>query len=781
MEKRVLRSFGKLEGGFHSSFKGAGHLPLKTLKLLEFDRLLSEVQKLAKSPAGKEAVLKIRPKTKREEVERELSITDTFAKLLSERNLPLETFPDISKIVEKAKIPGVVLGEEELLFVLKVLERSDLFKNFFESLETRFEKIKFFGERLKRIDELKEALRKSIDETGEILDTASPKLKELRKLISVTTDRIKEKLQSIVNKNEDLRPDRIITVRNDRYVILVKSHFKKRFQAIIHDKSSSGQTFYVEPLSVVPDNNRLRELKAEEKREIKRILKNLSSLVSTYAEELEENFKTLVEIDRRYAVAFFSLKLKGTKPEFGNSVELKEVKHPLLMLSGQNVVPVTIKLKRGLVITGPNTGGKTVTLKTLGLVSLMAQSGFLIPAQEGSSLILFKNWFADIGDEQSIEQSLSTFSAHVKNVSEILKLSDENSLVLLDELGAGTDPVEGSTLAVAILSFLKEKKAKVVATTHFTPVKLFAYKDDYYDVATVLFDEKTLKPLYKLAYGIIGRSYALIIAKRYGIPEEVVKLAESLLKGEDRLADDILKALEEEYKRLERERKEVEKLKKELEKKREELHIKEREVNERLKKELSAYIEELERRTEEALREKEAEKARQKIKKVVVSVKNRAEILSEIKPKREVKVGDTVKLLKSGRKGKVVSVDKAKKTAVVQVGNLKVEVKLSQIEPVEEFERKDEKVNVNVKKPSRFFPELKVLGFRGDEALRAVEKFLDDANIVGVKRVKIVHGHGEGILKRLIREYLKESPYVKSFRGGKPEEGGDGVTVVELY
>lgn len=752
----------------------------KTFNSLEFFKLLKKTSNLAKSEPGREAVLLLRPKLKREEVERELSLTDTFSKLLSERNLPLESFPDITPVLEKLEVEGAVLSPEELLSVLKVLNQSSILKRFFSNLDERFERIGFFSERLKEVKELRQKLNESIDESGEVLDSASPSLRSIRRSLKQVSDRIKERLYSIVNRNEDLCPDRIVTERDGRYVILAKPQFLKRFKGIVHDRSSSGQTLYVEPLSVVEENNRLRELRSREKEEIRRILRELSVLAAEHREEIKESFKALIEVDRRYAVSYMSLKLKGTLPEIKSSLNIKGARHPLLVLSGKEAVPVDIRLESGLVITGPNTGGKTVTLKTAGLLTLMAQTGFLIPAEEGSSIRLFKKWFADIGDEQSIEQSLSTFSGHIKNVAEILKEADSNSLVLLDELGAGTDPVEGSTLAVAILKYLKERGAKVVATTHFTPVKLFAYKDDYYEVASVLFDEKTLKPLYKLAYGIVGRSYALVIAERFGVPREVIETAKSLMKAEDKLADDILEALEKEYRKLESERKRVEELKKKLEERERELYKRERKLKEEFSQKLKSYIEELERRTEEALKEKEAERAKQKVKKVIVSVKNRAKLEEEIKPKREPKVGDTVRILKSGRKGTVVEVNREKETVKVQVGALKVDVKLSQVEVVEGAPKKEETVSVNVKKPSRFFPVLKVLGMRGEEALRAVEKFLDEANLVGVKEVKIVHGYGEGILKRLIREYLKESPYVKSFRSGKPEEGGDGVTVVEL-
>ncbi|MEO2068677.1 MAG: Smr/MutS family protein, partial [Desulfurobacteriaceae bacterium] len=531
----------------------------------------------------------------------------------------------------------------------------------------------------------------------------------------------------------------------------------------------------------IEDNNKLRELRAEEKEEIKNILFELSKLLSGRLKELEESFKALIEIDKRYAISMISIKLNGTFPEFENYIDLKEAKHPLLILSQKEVVPIDVRVKNGLVITGPNTGGKTVCLKTVGLLSIMAQAGFLIPVKEGSTLRIFKKWMVDIGDEQSIEQNLSTFSAHIKKISEILKEANENSLVLLDELGAGTDPIEGSTLAVGILKYLKDRKAKVIATTHFTPVKLFAYKDDYYDVASVMFDEKTLKPLYKLAYGIIGRSYALLIAKRFGIPQEVIDTARSLLTSEDRLAEDIIAALEKEYQKLSEERKEVEKIKETLKKKEEELQEKEKFLRQKYAKEIEKFIEELKEKSDEILK-KEASKAKQEIKQIVITARNRAEALKEIpkKKEKEIKCGDTVKILKSGRKGKVLEIDKNKNLAKVLIGNLKVDVKLSQLELVEEIVKEEDIVKVNVKKPQKFFPELKLLGLRGEEALRKVEEFLDNANLVGIKRVKIVHGYGTGILKRLVREYLKESPYVKSFRPGSIEEGGDGVTIVEL-
>ncbi len=751
-------------------FKGVG-------RQLEYDKLLLETSHLAKSSPGKERVLSLKPSVNPREVERSLELADSFVKLLKERSLPLETFPDVRAVIGKLKVEGSQLSVEEFLKLFKVLEQSKVLKNFFKNLPSHLSRISFYRERLLGEGELLTRLRETFDESGQILDSASPKLRSIRKNISTVSARIKERLNSILNRHEDLCPDRIITQREGRYVILVKPHFKKRFQGIVHDRSSSGHTFYVEPLSVVELNNTLRELKREEDEEVRRILRELSDLARSGLEEVESSFRTLVEIDFRYALAYMSLKLSGTYPTFGGEFNLKEVRHPLLVLSGKEVVPVDLKLKRGLVITGPNTGGKTVALKSFGLLSMMAQSGFLIPAAEGSSLIFVKKWFADIGDEQSIEQSLSTFSAHAKRIGEILREVDGNSLVLLDELGAGTDPVEGSALAVAILKYLKERGAKVVATTHFTPVKLYAYKDDYYQVASAVFDEESLKPLYRLAYGVVGRSYALVVARRYGIPREVVETARSLMGAEDRMAEEIIEALESEYRRLVAQREEVERLKRELQERERALREKERKLREEGRKEIERFIKELQEKAEEALREREVSKAREKVKKIVVSARNRAKLEEEVKPTQEVRVGDTVKVLPSGRKGRVIEI--SGKKAKVLIGQMKVDVKLSNLVKVEESPR-EEPVGVSAPKPKTFFPQLKLLGMRGEEAIRALEEFLDDAAIVGVKEVKVVHGYGEGILKRLVREYLKESPYVKSFRSGGPQEGGDGVTVVEL-
>ncbi len=751
-------------------FKGVEHR-------LEFDKLLEETAKLARSEAGKREVLKIHPSVDEKEILQSLNLTDELTKIISEFSFPLEAFPDISSTIEKLKVEGSVLSIEEILKLREVLRQSSILLKFSKQLEGRFNKFESLARGLSNFSELRDIIDRTVDEAGYILDSASERLSSLRAGIKSVSNVIREKLESLILKDEDLFPGRTITVRSGRYVVLTLPNFSQKFRGIVHDRSSTGHTLYVEPYSIVDDNNRLRKLKAEEKKEIERVISELSFKVSQQVERIEAAFKTLVKMDKLFAVASMSLKLKGTLPKLSNKIHFKEARHPLIQISGKEVVPVDIELENGLVITGPNTGGKTVTLKTVGLLVLMFQSGFLIPVSEGSYIRIFKNVMADIGDEQSIEQSLSTFSSHAKNIAEILKASDSNSLVLLDELGAGTDPVEGSNLGIAILEYLKERGVKVIATTHFTPIKLYAYKDDYYTVASVMFNEETLEPLYRLAYGIIGKSYALIIARRYGMPQEVIDYASSLMSSEDRIASQIISSLEEEHRKLLEEKERVKNLRKLLSRKIRDLQKKEEELRERGVKEIEEVISYLRDEGEKALRSLN----REKLKSVVSFGKQKLDELEQRRKTKEIKEGDTVKILKSGKEGKVLDVDPERKTAKVQVGSLCITVKLSQLEPVEEkVKEKVVKTEVSVKRPASFFPELNVIGMRGEEAISAVEKFLDSARIEGFERVKIIHGHGLGILKKLIRDYLKESPYVKSFRKGSIEEGGDGVTVVEL-
>ncbi len=753
---------------------------------LGFDTVLEETSKIAKSESGEKAVLSIQPLVDSKEIFENVLLTFDFSRLLSERFFPLESFPNITAILEKAKVDGTVFSVREILDIRTVAVQSKIVKKFLNEIKDRFPRISAFSSSLSSFMELRELVDSSVDEAGEILDTASPNLKLIRRQKFTIADKIKKRLESLVRRNEDICPEQIITLRNGRYVVLARAGYKKRFQGIVHDKSSTGQMVYVEPAFVVEENNRLRDFEIEEQKEIKRILSEISRKIRENRFRLSVAFETLTELDKRYAMGYMSYKLGGVLPDISSYVDIKDARHPLLLLSGKKVVPVDVRLDKGLVITGPNTGGKTVILKTLGIFVLMFQSGFLIPATEGSKIRLFKNVMADIGDEQSIEQSLSTFSAHVKNISEILSKADKDTLILLDELGAGTDPVEGASLGVAILEYLKEKEAVAVVTTHFTPIKLYAYKEPFYDVASVLFDEKSFKPLYRLAYGIIGRSYAFVIAKRYGMPDKVIEKAKKLLSTEDKIAADIVASLEDEYKSLQDEKISVEKLKEQLEREKELINKEIKRLREKGVEEIHSYIADFREKSEKLLSDIHDEKLRNRVRELVHEARQKVENIEKrqtVSVRELIKPGMVVRLKGSGRKGTVLEVDKERGCTKIGIGSLKIDVKFSQIESVEALPEKIESslnVNVNAKIPDRFFSELKLLGMRGDEALDAVEKYLDDARLTGFTRVKIVHGHGTGILKRLIRAYLKESPYVKSFRPGKIEEGGDGVTIVEL-
>jgi len=735
---------------------------------LEFNKLLERTAELAKSPAGKQAVLKIAPSVEEEEVRKRLGITFSLARLISEGENPVESFPDISPALEKLKVEGAVLSGEELLRILRVMECSGTAKRKLKGFAH------FFG-RLHTFKEETEVLKKTVGRGGEILDSATAKLRSVRKEILETAFRVRKKLEEVAGRHPELCPDRIVTERNGRYVLLVKPHFLNRFKAIVHDRSSTGQSLYVEPTFVLEDNNRLRELKLEEKEEVKRILRETTEMVARVKDRLKESFEALVELDAFCAVARMSLKLKGTLPEFSDAVELKQARHPILVLTLKEVVPVDIKVERGLVITGPNAGGKTVALKTVGLLSVMAQAGFLIPTQEGSRLKLFKKWMVDIGDEQSIERSLSTFSAHIRNLAEILSGADADTLVLLDEPGGGTDPVEGSAIAVGVLKYLGKLNAVTVATTHLARVKLFAYRDPYYRVASVMFDEETLKPLYRLAYGVIGRSHALAIASKYRMPDEVLATARSVMTGEEKAVEDVIRALNAEYRRLAEERERVERLRAELERKEEELERKVKEFEKKALRELANFIAELKRKSLEALRERD----RRRIDHLLSTAREKLERITASR-KVPVEPGSTARVLGSERTGKVVKVDRERQTATLLVGNIKMEVKLSHLEVVNLKEERLKEGDVSVQKPKKFSPDLKLIGMRGDDALKELEKFLDRASRAGFKEVRVIHGHGEGILKKLVREYLSECPYAESFRPGRFEEGGDGVTVVKL-
>ncbi len=742
---------------------------------IDFDRLLEKTAEFAVSEPGVELILSSRPSSNEEEVKLSLLKTAQMADVIKAFDFPLETFPDVSGILRKLKKEGSVLSTLELIALYRLSKVSAKLKGFLGKLRETHPLIFAYSRHVYSFREFLKTIELSIDVlSGEVLDSASQNLSFIRKEKRELVRKIKERLTALINRNEDICPERIITQRDGRFVILARTSFKSRFSGIVHDRSSSGAMVYVEPSFIIEENNRLRALESAERQEVRKILKKLTETAFKFIRQLETAFSALSELDKLQAVARMSLKLGGTLPEFSDELFLIGARHPLLALSDRQVVPVDIKVKRGLVITGPNTGGKTVTLKTVGIICAMAQSGFLPPVEEGSSLKIFKRITADIGDEQSLEQNLSTFSAHVKNIAQILKTADPDTLVLLDELGAGTDPAEGANLGIAILEYLKKKRALCLVTTHFMPIKLYAYKDDYYEVASVMFDEKTLKPLYRLAYGIMGRSYALMIARKFGMPEEVIETARSLMGKESTAADGLLGALEREFRELERKRKEAERLKSQYTERLKELEAKEKQLEKEGIRKIEEFLRDFERKSKSILSSSSTKS--QQARSLINSA--RAFIESFSQEEKDIEAGDEVEFI-NGKKGVVESVDRRKKLARVVFGGITVEVALSKLKKIGRASRK-KTVEVFLPKPRSASTKLDLRGMRADEALAELESFLDRASRAGLKSVLVIHGQGEGILKKLVRQYLEGSPYVKGFRPGTLTEGGDGATVIFL-
>ncbi len=723
--------------------------------------------------------------------------------------IPLEN--DIKEEIKQAQIQDSILTQKSLLYIARMLECFHLTKEFLEKLPTdQYPLIREKGTNLKSFRILEKTIKDSINEELQIVDDASPLLKKIRQKIHSIERKIKEKLENIIKdpQNRLIIQDDIITIRQGRYVIPVKQQEKGKFPGVIHDKSESGVTVFMEPLPVVEFNNELRELYQDEKQEEYRILQKLTALVGQNGEEILYSYQILGKLDFINAKAKLSIKMKAVEPQINEQgiIHLYKARHPLLK---NKVVPIDIELGEKfeiLIITGPNTGGKTVTLKTVGLLTLMAQSGLHIPVEVDSEVAIFKKIFADIGDEQSMEQSLSTFSAHIQNIIHILEEADQYSLVLLDELGAGTDPSEGSALAMAILDLLKSKGAKVLSTTHHDSLKAYAYLTEGVMNAKVEFDEKTLKPTYKISIGLPGKSCAFAVAQRLGLPEMVLDKAEQYLVKEKLDLENLIRKMEKDKDQvaaslqyIKREEGQISQLKKELEEKIGALQEEEKKIK------LEAYQE----------AEKILSLAQTRAKEMIKSLKrkkyDREAFVQEIKTLEDVKEdikkevtkytlrkavnhfekGDRVFINSLGREGTILEKNEKKKQYTIQVANLRLKIPVSDLKqvPQGDFSNIDRKTNIeeafpplttrgNIEKKAHFKNEIDIREMSASDAEIRLEKYLDDAFLLGVSPVYIIHGRGKGILREKVAHLLKNINYVKSYRYGETFEGGDGVTVV---
>ncbi|TLS39174.1 endonuclease MutS2 [Pseudalkalibacillus caeni] len=783
----------------------------RVLRLLEYQKIKEMLSAHTASSLGKQKIEELIPHVELDEVNHGLNSTEEARKVLRLKGqAPLGGIRDIRASLKRAEIGGM-LNPDELLDISSTIYGGRRFKTFIENMVEDGVELPILDSYVSEIEpetELEREIAYSIDQDGEVMDSASDALSKIRGQLKSHESRVREKLESMIRSSSTRKmlSDALITIRNDRFVIPVKQEYRGAFGGMVHDQSSSGATLFIEPQSVVTINNQIRELRIKEKHEIDKILTALTGRVAESAEVLYHNVKMLSEIDFIVAKALFAQTLNATKPIMNNEgkVGLKSARHPLL--PADEVVPTTLELGKSfssLVITGPNTGGKTVTLKTLGLLTLMAQSGMHIPAEEESEMAVFRAVHADIGDEQSIEQNLSTFSSHMTNIVEILKHVDSNSLVLFDELGAGTDPQEGAALAISILDYVYKSGAKIIATTHYSELKAYAYNREGVMNASVEFDVETLRPTYRLLIGVPGRSNAFEISRRLGLSEEIIGDAKSQISSETNKVDKMISSLEESQKQaaLDKEdaiqlRKQAEELKRDLE-----------QGLERFQKERDRMLEQAEN---EAARE--VEKAKEKARKIIdelrsyqlkqgnvkehqlIDAKKRLEETTpELRKKDanaakkkkkaqsvELKPGDEVKVITFDQKGHIVE-KVGKNEYQVQIGIMKMNVKEADLERIKSKPEIETKPIVTVRGSNAHVKtELDLRGKRYEDAQIEVERYLDDALLAGYHQVSIIHGKGTGALRKGVHELLQKHPRVKSTRMGGMNEGGGGVTVVEL-
>ncbi|MGM9567066.1 MAG: endonuclease MutS2 [Clostridia bacterium] len=779
----------------------------KSLKKLEYDKIIGFLTAECSSALGREKAEKLQPHRDKAIVEGwQRETTEARNVLIYLPNFGLGPVKDIRDSVALAKKNGILDGAH-LRDIMVTSKSGKRLKTTLSQTKEDYPIIKGLASRIVFINSLESAIEEAIGEDGEVLDSASSELADIRRKIRRTNDRIREKLDNLLknsNQNQYLQ-ENIITIRNDRYVVPVKQEYRNQVPGLVHDQSASGATLFIEPMSVLDLNNDLRKLHSEEETEVHRILTRLSGLVGANAAELKANLEIMAELDFIFAKGKLSLKMNGFEPILNDTgeIHLKKARHPLL---GEKAVPIDLDMDsdlKGIIVTGPNTGGKTVSLKIAGLFVLMAQSGLHLPTSDRSSVSVFRGVYADIGDEQSIEQSLSTFSSHMVNIVDILSKAGRNNLVLLDELGAGTDPVEGAALAMAIIDTLMAKGVKILVTTHYSELKAYAYNNPGLANASVEFDVDTLRPTYRLLMGIPGRSNAFDIALSLGVDKNVVLKADEYMSKEQKEVHDFLANLEEGRARTEKAKREAEELKAKLETverdmARREKELKEKEANLMRKAEERAdrLVREKRREADEALREIKSmlsdvsAKEREKVMTVVKAKKKKIEDLAS-KPEETVYGGEKLKKVEKGdevyiprlNKNAVVLDIVSKNEVLIQAGIMKVTMRLSELRAV--TNKKEDTSNtyqshMKAAKARTVKNEISLRGMTADEAEEELSKFLDDACLANLEEIKIIHGLGTGVLKKMVHDYLKRDHRVKEQRLGGYYEGGAGVTIAKL-
>lgn len=779
----------------------------KSLKKLEYNKIIEFLAEECSSEAGKQKALALLPHREIEIVQqRQRETTETRNILMLMPDFSISGIKNINDSVALAKKNGLLDGGR-LRDIMITSRSGKRLKITIGQMKEDYPIVKRMASGIVFINSLESAIEEAVGDDGEIMDSASVLLADIRRKMRRTNDRIREKLDNLLrnsNQNQYLQ-ENIVTIRNDRYVVPVKQEYRNQVPGLIHDQSASGATLFIEPMSVLDLNNDLRKLKSEEEAEVLRILQRLSGLVADYSSELLANFEILSELDFMFAKGRLSLRMNAFEPLLNTDGEicLKNARHPLL---GEKAVPIDLNMSQdlsGIIVTGPNTGGKTVTLKIAGLFVLMAQAGLHLPTSDRSKIGVFRGIYADIGDEQSIEQSLSTFSSHMVNIVEILSKAGRNSLVLLDELGAGTDPVEGAALAMSIIDRLITKGTKLIVTTHYSELKAYAFNHNQLVNASVEFDIDTLRPTYRLLMGIPGRSNAFDIALNLGIDKNIVLSADEYMSKEQKEVHDFLANLETGRAETEKAKREAVELKNRLESLEKDMAVRE----EQLRNKEANLIRKAEERADRLVREKrrEADEALREIKMMLndLSAKQREEVITKVKKKKK-KIDDLQSVpqetiyggerLNKVEKGDEVFIPRLNKNAVilevvsknevlVQAGIMKVNMKLSELRAVngkKEANSNTYQGHMKAAKARTVKNEISLRGMTADEAIEELSKFLDDACLANLTEIKIIHGLGTGVLKKTVYDYLKKEPRIAEQRLGGYYEGGAGVTIATL-
>ena len=787
----------------------------KVLRVLEYDKVIHMLEQKATSDPGRQLCRDLVPMTDLAQIEQAQTETaDALTRIFQKGSLNFGSNKPLGMCLRSLEI-GSTLSSEELLRIAGLLENTARVKNFGRSDkdEEQQDSLTEYFHCLEPLAPLSKEIRRCIIDVDEIADDARPALKKIRRSMVLTGEKIHNQLNSMVNGSvRNYLQDAVITTRDGRYCIPVKAEYKGQVPGMVHDQSSTGSTFFIEPAAVVSLNNQLRELEIEEQKEIAVILANLSAEAGAHTLEIAENQRIMTQLDFIFAKASLAMDQNASRPLFNDEhiVRIRQGRHPLL--DRKKVVPIDVELGKNfdlLVITGPNTGGKTVCLKTVGLFTLMGQAGLHIPALDRSQLSVFTEVFADIGDEQSIEQSLSTFSSHMTSIVSILAKADADSLCLFDELGAGTDPTEGAALAIAILNYLHDRGIRTMATTHYSELKIYALSTKFVENACCEFDVETLRPTYRLLIGIPGKSNAFAISKKLGLSDEIIKAAKEQIDEQDVSFEDVISDLEKSRITIEKERRGIEDYKKEIEALRHKLQ----EKNDKIDQTRDRILREANEKARDILREakdtadetirifqkagpgasmKDLEQARQKLRSNIDDKNSKLSVAAKDKPKapalkpEQLKKGDAVRIVSMGLKGTVSSLPDAKGNLFVQCGIMRTSTNIKDLVRIEEATITTptmSKTNTGKLRMSKSFsvsPEINLLGKTVDEALAALDKYLDDAYLAHLENVRVVHGKGTGALRKAIQQHLKRIKYVKSFRQGEYGEGDAGVTIVEF-